>query len=327
MNLERNYSHQTTFPLNTNIRFPLRDYHCMLPEECQTWKLASSYNYFYDQDMAQLSLHPDEEIHALYSTLNNAIDEHSVRENVLRELSNVFQHESTPTEEKTTAADDDEEELNEEVYIYQQMFDTIDIYERKSKPLICIWLPDQLSENENQWSQLSKLIYQWSMQPVAIMIPHHRIHYLCARLLFTVQLFYQRFRMVKLISPPQLANVDRCFLLYNSSAQQSPICSMDLNFELQKFHWLLPPSNDFLVKLEFTFFQMVANECYLNEQALSFLLSDAFDKNKFMDKTRQWLDVRRSKWEKIKGETRSVVIRDKLKNEIILKNNSETHEF
>jgi hypothetical protein len=57
------------------------------------------------------------------------------------------------------------------------------------------------------------------------------------------------------------------------------------------------------VKLEFTFFQMVANECYFLEQCRSELPD-------FQERVVTWLEEREQRWSKIKAETRPVEILD-----------------
>lgn len=315
MNIDKHYSHQTTFPLNTHLRFPLKDHHFLLPAECQTWKLAPSYYYFYEQDLEQLST---SEWKDLYFSLNNSIDELNLHENVLRELTNVFVDTTTTTNDNTN-----NEILFHPYFLHENP--CVQVFQSDDPSIICIWIHEKISANghydeEETWKQLVTFIRECSKlsTPVAIIIPHDKIHYMSARMLFTVQLFYQRFRMIKLLSTPQLSNVDRCFLLYNHRMHPITFPDVELEQELQHFDYLIPPSNDFLVKLEFTFYQMVANECYLNEQVFSILLTSSASSTpinekeeiemEFARKTRYWIQNRLNKWEKIKAETRPIKI-------------------
>ena len=313
MNVDRNYMHQTTFPLNTTVRFPIKE-DSLLPEHCQDWKLVSSFYYFYDHDFGQLG----EREKQLYERINEPIDSENMRENALRELTNVFNDEVL---EEKTAAETGEKATIQEVYCGQvSLVDrkVADVYLLPKDEILCLWLPETTVESEDDWSEIAHSIYQMAPRPVAIFIPHDRIHYLCARMLFTVQLFYQRFRMIKLVSPPQLANVDRCFLLYHQHPQDdasSMLTTPEALSDLEKYRWLLPPSNDFLVKLEFTFFQMVVNECYINEQAISLLLNHTQTSSEEVEalllrRCRHWMQQRSVRWAKIKEETSPVMVRN-----------------
>lgn len=315
MNLEKSYNHQTTFPLNTSVKLPVENHHFLLPLDCHDWKLAPSYFYFYDKDLQEL-----ESVSAthreLYDSFNEPIEEEGedVRASVLREIAHLFSPVNDGGSTPTTPTPSPQQAIQWTVPNLNRL---ADYYYLPDQSTTCLWLNERgEEESEAEWSELSRLVFDIAPKHLALLIPHGQIHYLCARLLFTAQLFFPRFRMVKLISTKQWSSVDRCFLLYSPTTGTTPTASsspmttsIELRAELEMYNWLLPPSNDFLVKLEFTFFQMVANECFLNEQLVAALLSPEEEQvTELKSRIEHWKSVRAQRWSKIKAETNPVCI-------------------